>query len=357
MLKVRQEQHPDPSYAYPQAAFFQIPIEIEIVTADKTRIERVMVEPREEQSFSFQVAGEPQLVNFDYGDTLIKELHFDKPTDALVFQLTRDADVMGRMWALGQLTERRKDKATTDAEKELITKAVASSLAQDTFWAMRLEAAASLQDVPGDLVKNALFAATKDRNPRVRARSIQALGARKDLKLADTFQQALGDESYAVIRAAAEALGQTRSPAAYDSLVKLLDTSSWRDNIRVAGLNGLAVLGDKRALEVALKYSASGNSGQIRPAAITILAAVGKDDLRVFPIISQALLNSASPYNAALFGASGRALVELGDQRGVEVFAEASKKLTSPRAMPLLQELVQQLKQKAQAATPKTPGE
>ncbi len=122
-------------------------------------------------------------------------------------------------------------------------------------------------------------------------------------------------------------------------------------------MNGLATLGDKRSLETALKYSASGNSGQIRAAAITILAAVGKDDPRVFPLVSEALLKSASPFNAALFGASGRALVQLGDQRGVEVLEQASQKLNSQRARPLLQQLLQQLKQKAQTTTPKTPGE
>ena len=152
-------------------------------------------------------------------------------------------------------------------------------------------------------------------------------------------------------------MGQTKNTAGYDSLVRLLDTSSWRDNMRVAGLNGLAALGDKRALEAALKYSTSGNSGQLRAAAISLLAAVGKDDSRVFSLVSEALLKSSSPFNAALFGASGRALVELGDQRGVEVFEQAGKKLASPGAIPLLQQLLQQLKQKAQAATPKTPGE
>jgi len=77
----------------------------------------------------------------------------------------------------------------------------------------------------------------------------------------------------------------------------------------------------------------------------------------VFPLISEALLKSVSPFNAALFGASGRALVELGDPRGVEVLEQANQKLISPRARPLLQQLVEQLKQKAQAAAPKTPGE
>ncbi len=356
-LKIKQEQKPDSNYAYPQATLFQTPVEIEIGTASGARVERVIIEPKEEQSFTFQVDAEPQLVNFDYGDTLIKELHFEKPTNALIYQLNRDEDVMGRMWALGQLSERRKDKSTAAAEKELIAKSIATSLAQDKFWGMRFEDAAALQDATGDAVKTALLAATKDKNPRVRARAIQALGALKDPTLVTTYQDALDDESYGVIRAAAEALGQTKSSSGYDSLMKLLDTSSWRDNLRVAGLNGLAALGDSRSLDIALKYSAAGNSGQVQAAAITILAAVGKNDPRVFPLISEALLKSVSPFNAALFSASGRALVELGDQRGVEVFEQASQKLISPRARPLLQQLVEQLKQKAQAAAPKTPGE
>ncbi len=354
-LTVKQEQKPDPSYAYPQATLFQTPVEIEIATTSGTRIERVMIEPKEEQSFTFHVDSEPRLVNFDYGNTLIKELHFQKPTAALIYQLGHDDDVMGRMWALGQLSERRKDKSTTESEKESILKAVSIALDQDKFWGMRFEAVAVLQD-GGDSVKSTLIAATKDQNSRVRARAVQALGTRKDPALASTYQQLLSDESYRVIRAAAEALGQTKSESGYDSLMKLVETSSWRDNIRASGLAGLAALGDKRSLDVALKYSAIGNSAQIRGASINILAAIGKNDPRVFPLISETLLKSASPYNAALFEASARALVELGDQRGLEVFEQAGQKVSSERVRSLLQQLTQQLKQKASPATSKTPG-
>ncbi len=210
-LKVKQEQKPDPNYAYPQGTLFQAPVDIEIGTTSGSRVERVMIEPKEEQAFTFLVNSEPLIVNFDYGNTLIKELHFDKPTDALIFQLNHDEDVMGRMWALGQLSERRKDTSTTDSERELILKSLATSVAQDKFWGMRFESAAALQDAPGNYVKTALLAATRDKNPRVRARAIQALGARKDPTLASTYQQLLGDESYSVIRAAAEALGQTKT--------------------------------------------------------------------------------------------------------------------------------------------------
>jgi aminopeptidase N len=354
-LQIRQHQKPDPTYEYPQVIFFQTPVEIEIATATGVRIERVLIEPKQEQSFSFRLDDEPQLVNFDYGDTLIKELLFDKSTDVLIYQLSHDQDVMGRMWALDRLSERRQAVNIPDDEKKLIAEAISASLTRDQFWGMRFEDAAALQGVSGEDVRKALLVATKDMNPRVRARAIQALGARKDPALAVTFQEALSDESYAVIRAAAEALGRTKNGAGYDSLTKLLDTPSWRDNIRIAGLNGLAALGDPRSLEGALKYAGSGNSPQVRAAAIVVLGVTGKDDPRVFPLLSETLVKSASPYNATLFGASGRALVELGDPRGVDVLEQAGKKLTSPRAIPLLQQLLQQLKQKAPPATTKTP--
>lgn len=355
-LTVKQEQKPDPNYAYPQVTLFQTPVEIEIVTTSGTRIERVTIEPKEEQSFALRADSEPQLVNFDYGNTLIKELHFQKPTAALIYQLSHDEDVMGRMWALDQLSDRRKDKSTSESEKELILKTVATAVGQDKFWGMRLEAVAALQD-GGDAVRSTLIAATKDQSLRVRARAVQALGSRKDPALANTFQQLLNDKSYRVIRVAAEALGQTKSESSYESLMKLIDTSSWRDNIRASGLAGLAALGDKRSVDVALKYSASGNSAQIRAASIRVLAAAGKNDLRVFPVISETLLKSASPYNGALFEASARALVELGDQRGLEVFKQAGKKVANERAKSHLHELTEQLKKKAEPATSKTPGE
>ena len=42
-LKIRQEQKTDPTSAYPQTVYFQTPVEIEIGTKNKTRVERVML--------------------------------------------------------------------------------------------------------------------------------------------------------------------------------------------------------------------------------------------------------------------------------------------------------------------------
>jgi len=77
---------------YPQAGFFQTPVDIEIGNGTNTRVERVQIEPKEEQVFKFAVDSEPLLVNFDYGGTLIKELKFEKDTGRLMYQLEHDQD-------------------------------------------------------------------------------------------------------------------------------------------------------------------------------------------------------------------------------------------------------------------------
>src|SRR5438876_147916 len=84
-LTVEQIQKLDPDSQYPQATLFKTPAEIEIGTAADTRIERVQIEPKKEQVFTFKADSKPLLVNFDYHGTLIKEVEFNKTTEELVY--------------------------------------------------------------------------------------------------------------------------------------------------------------------------------------------------------------------------------------------------------------------------------
>lgn len=326
-LTVKQEQKPDPASDYPQAGLFRAPVDIEIGTGTDTKVvkvTRVWIEPKEEQSFTFPVDTEPRLVNFDYGDTLIKELQFEKPTDELVYQLSRDEDVMGRMWALGQLAAKLKAAGTAESEKQQIAQAVSTALTTDKVWGMRVEAASALNGVAGDTARTALLAAAKDSDAHVRARAISSLGASKDPSLANVYLEHLSDESYATIRESAKALGQTKSPAAYDALVKLIDTPSWRNTVRVSALNGLAGLADRRALDIGFRYAAGGNPENVRGAAVTLLAATGRDDPRVFPLVSEAF-RWAALYRSSVIFQAGEALVTIGDKRGLEFFEQLRK--------------------------------
>jgi aminopeptidase N len=352
ILKVRQEQKPDPESQYPQVGFFQTPVDIQIGTATNTRVERVQIEPKEEQTFKFAVDSEPLLVGFDYGGTLIKELIFDKTTSQLLYQASNDKDVLGRVWAVSQLTTRLHDDKALAADRDAIRKSLADVATKDEFWGARVEAVAALNGAKE--AKDALLAATRDTNSRVRARAVTSLAATKDATLADTYSQLLNDHSYSVIRAAAVAFGQTKSPAAYDALVKLIDQPSWRDTIRASGLNGLGALGDKRALELGFKYAASGNGADVRAAALALLGNTGKDDPRTFATLNAALSEGFENRNFTLLASAANGLVLLGDERGLKAFEELRKKSPSSQFAATVNNFEQRLKTKLAAAKPAT---
>ncbi len=350
-LNVRQEQRLDPESQYPQVTFFQTPVDIEIGTATSKRVERVQIDPKEEQSFKFSVDSEPLLVNFDYGSTLIKELVFVKTTGQLIYQLPNDDDVLGRIWATSQLASRMSDDKTSAADREAIVKALGERATEDQFWGARFEVVAALEGKRE--AKDALLAAAKDGDARVRARAVTSLAATKDASLADTYAQLVNDRSYGVIRAAALALGQTQNQNAYDALVKLIDAPSWRDTVRASGLSGLAALGDKRALDLGLKYYAAPNPIAVRLAALNLLGTTGKGDDRTLPALTAALNEGVERRNFGVMNAAAEALVALGDERALSTFGELTRKsANSPQIVAMLSNYEARLRSKTVAPKP-----
>jgi len=324
-LSVEQLQTIDTTSQFPQVALFQTPVNIEIGTQSGTRVERVQILPKKQQSFSLAVDSKPLLVNFDYHGTLIKELLFDKPTDDLSYQMTRDEDVLGRIWALSQLQQRVTLATTSEAEKQQIASEFAKVATQDKFWGMRANAATALADLKTPGARSALIAATGDPHARVRARAVASLASSKDPSLASLYVKLLSDRSYAVIKNAAFALGATRSPEAYDALVKLLNLPSWRDNIRASALSGLGELKDKRTLDIALRYAARGNENQVRAAALRLLGRIGSDSPQAFSLIAETAGKAFESDNFTLATAAGEALVNLGDAKGLQLLEKISK--------------------------------
>ena len=359
-LDVRQEQQPDPNSPYPQATFFRMPVDVEIGTARGAHVERVQLAPVADQSFTFKVESQPLLVNFDYGRTLIRELHFDKPTDELLYQLAHDEDVLGRTWALGQLRVRLHQPPTDEAEQRRIADAVGAALTTDKFWGVRNEAARVLAGLSGEHVRASLVAATKDEKPQVRAQAISALGASREPKLAELYQQALNDQSYTVVSAAAEALGQTKQPAAYDALLKLLAQPSWREKLQAAALGGLAETGDRRALELALRYAGPEHSSDVRRAAVRLLGTIGKNDPRSLPVLLQTLRQCVATSDIALGMAAAQAIYELDDEEGLRqlhsILVFVNKLVTDADLRAFTAQVEERLRQK-QANQPQKPAQ
>jgi aminopeptidase N len=323
-LSVEQMQTTDPNSQFPQVVFFQTPVNIEIGTTSGTTVERVKILPKKQQSFSFAVDSKPLLVNFDYHGTLIKELDFDKPTDELAYQMTRDEDVLGRVWALNELRKRVTSASLPEIEKQRIAAELSNAVTRDKFWGMRMEAATALAEVKPNSAREALLAATRDADARVRARAVTSLATSKDPSLASVYVKLLEDESYAVIKAAALALGATKNANSLGALVRLLSLPSWRNNIRASALAGLAELGDKRSLDLAIRYAEKGNQPQVRAAAIQMLGRVGADNPRAFAIIVEIAKRAFETGDNSLVTASGEALISLGDRKGLAILEQIS---------------------------------
>ena len=335
-LNVKQTQKIDLLNEYPQVEFFQTKVDIEI----DGKIEQVWIKPQADNIFTFTVANEPKLVNFDYEGTLIKEMRFVKSIDELVYQAKNDKDILGRLWALKELAAPRPPGPNEELNNQYgnkIRAAIVDAINNDSFWAIRRTAIEdvvafypSANDQPPPVFDqptiSALTIATKDKNSLVRAGAIIALGRAKDTKYSQNFTAALNDQSYTVIDSAAIALARTGDKNAYDALVKLANTDSWRDHIRVAGLQGLATLGDKRALDVGFKYADKSNPSNVRTNALGILAASGKGNARIYPLLLENFKQSLET-NAfqGIFGGLQN-FVKLADPRGQEAFDLAKDK-------------------------------
>lgn len=327
-LNVKQTQKIDISNEYPQVEFYQSYADVEI----DNRIERVWLKPQAENVFTFDAATKPKLVNFDYEGTLLKEMKFDKSTDELLYQMQNDKDVLGRRWAMGELEK----KASDAAEKQRIVTALINSAEKDPFWRIRRAALSVIANIyspdpfPGQErvaakldanVEQATMRLAKDTQPIIRAEAIRLLGETKDAKHAGVFFAALSDRSYGVIDEAAAALGRTKDARAFDALVKLTNTPSWKGRIQIAGLNGLAELGDKRAFDVGYKIATDTSlSMNIRTNALAVVGATGKGDSRAYPLISEKFKKAvdATNFNGMVNGL--RAIIKIADPRGQEAF-------------------------------------
>jgi aminopeptidase N len=334
-LNVKQTQKVDLMNEYPQVEFFQTYVDIEI----DGNVQRVWIKPQAENVFTFDAAKKPLLVDFDNESTLIKELKFEKSNAELIYQLKNDKDVLGRIWAMSQLNARSKAKDATDAVKAEVLAAFNQSVNSDAFWAIRrdlIQIVAAPQGSPNaanpapsvyeQATTNALTVAVKDKNSLVRAAAISALGRTQDAKYADTYLAALGDQSYSVIDSASLALARTKDARSYNALVKLTETSSWKNRILNAGLNGLATLGDKRALDLGLKFTDKTYSSSVRSNALNVLAASGKGDARVFRILMDSFKKALANDDFQLIFNGLQSFVRLADPRGQEAFDLAKEK-------------------------------
>jgi aminopeptidase N len=326
-LTVKQTQKVDLTNEFPQSEFFQSWVDVEI----DNKIERVWLEPKAENVYTFSAATKPRLVNWDYESTLLEEMKFDKSTDDLLYQMANDKDVLGRRWAMGELQNR-----AANGERDRVLSALITSAEKDPFWRIRRAALSVIANIyspdpkPGQqrppfsldaATEAAVMRLAKDQHSLIRADAIELLGETQDKKYADIFFAGLSDRSYSVIDQSATSLGRIKDARAFDALSKLTATPSWRGRLLTAGLNGLAELGDKRAFDIAYKIATDRSIPRnTRTNALAVVGATGKGDPRAYPLIFEEFKKAFDANNIQGIINGIVAIVRIADPRGQQAF-------------------------------------
>lgn len=334
-LRVRQVQTPDPKAPAPQVRWFRGWVEVEV----DDRVERVWLAPREDNVLSLAAPTAPRLVHFDFESAWLKELTFEKPLEELLYQVAHDRDVLGRRWAMGELTARARHDSTSPATRSRIAEALWQVALGDGYWRERAGALARLQALLAPAAADgpvALDSATTARlktlirteRSWLRAAALRFLGTTRDTACAALYLEAMREESHPVINAAAHALGLSRSPGAYDALTALGRIPSWKGENRLSALLGLKALGDPRGGDAALEAVADVTSTRwylatstwdFRLAGAEALVALSQGD-RAVPLVLSRLEQALAEDDLNDVFSNVLLLITLADPRGAAVF-------------------------------------
>ena len=215
---------------------FRVPVSVKLVTPKRTDIRRIWIE-KQKETFELPLGEKPRLVRFDEDNVLIKEIHFPKELDELLFQLRHD-DVLGRMDAATALPAFKDDPRTAAA--------LAASLRSDAFWAVRRSALEALARIAAKAGAAVYRPACQDPDPRVRAAALAALGDLKDRTFLGFFETRFKkDPSFRVRAEALAAIGKAGDPSAAPFLRRAAEIPSYRHMIRRAAEAALKLLDRK----------------------------------------------------------------------------------------------------------------
>jgi aminopeptidase N len=280
--------------------YFDVPIDVEIVTADGSRLHTVRLH-EDALNIALPADSEPLMVVVDKGNWLIADIHQEQRVEQMIYQL-QHGDLAAALRAARQLSA---DYSRDAGAIEALTEVLAD---RDAHWGLRQEVAVDLGAMGGTAAVAALISALEDPNSRVRRAVVIGLGRAGGDASAKALEKAINfDSAEEVIGAAAIALGKMRATSARKILVAQLDRDArYYDVIRFSALSGLAELEDESLAPVFARHVDASFNHDVRTAAIEGWARAAPRDAA----LQRALRELADD---ADFGIRGTALVKMGE--------------------------------------------
>jgi aminopeptidase N len=137
---------------------------------------------------------------------------------------------------------------------------------------------------------------------------------------------------------AARALGKTKQPSAFETLVDVLDRPAWADVISVGAIDGLAALRDDRGLPHVVARTRYGHPARTRRAAVMALPKLASDRK-----CREALEDLLDDVDTMLRLDVARALGELGDAKARTRLRERLEVELDPRVRRRIRESIRDL--------------
>ncbi len=196
---------------------YKLPVYVDIYVDGKKERKLIWIEDVK-NTFTFDVASTPSLVNFDAEKQLLAKTTFEKTKEEYIFQY-KNAPLWGdRDEAIDYFKEHMDDKAIVDIMK---------SIAQNDPWKkFRSDAIIALSEVAKDkeaeLKPLFVSISEKDANTKVRAAAIKALAANcKGDDLNALYEKALNEQSYAIVSEGFDAIAKINPELAMKKAVAL----------------------------------------------------------------------------------------------------------------------------------------
>jgi aminopeptidase N len=319
---------------------FRTPVDIEIRTAQETAAYSIHLISAD-TTVVLSSASPPELVIFDRGNWILKEVHFEKRNDEWQRQAERASHPVDRIRAIQALLPR--------ADSVHLLPVLERLALADPFWGVRLEAIGALPKIRtrqnSDTVKQILLSAMADPRSAVRAAAVSNLGRFPDVDVRLVLRRALADSSYTVVTTALRSLARADSAGALPVLQASLSVPSGEDRIASAALGAIALVDTAAAIDAAFRFAAYGQPVPMRLESLRILRRYAHARPSIHDTIAALIADPLGPVrNAALraLGECGReadlplleAIAADAHDRSAPVAAESATKIRNRTGAP-----------------------
>jgi aminopeptidase N len=252
---------------------FRTPVDIEIWAGDVPATYRVELLSAD-TTFRFPCASHPDMVIFDKGNWILKELTIRTSVDEWLVQARRAPNPVDRLRAL---------KAIEAADSLGSSLAAVCRIAlSDSFYGVREAALRALPVLSKaspegkDSARATAIGVLRDPVPSVRTAALGTLLRLGGAEAAGPVREALKDSSYTVVSTALYTLAQVDSAGAAPDIMRYLDMPSHRNAVETAALWSLARVDSARAHAEAMKRVRPGYPIWVRYASLVQLGRTGK---------------------------------------------------------------------------------